>query len=176
MRVPVSARVGEEGQGWGLIMAQLNFERVAMSPPGMIAWALRDVLEWARETREPDGTRRVDVPWVRQNLARVFAHLEALKLLNWKVAADADAGRMNPADSSATKVFGSEFYVEAFDLLLEVVGPMGYQQTGSDHSVFDGRLEHEYKIPVVMTFGGGTNEVQRDIISAFGLGLPRVER
>ena len=176
VRVPASARVGEEGQGWALIMAQLNFERVAMSPPGMIARALRDVLQWARDAREPDGTRRIDVPWVRENLARVYAHLDALKLLNWRIASDSDAGRMNPADSSATKVFGSEFYVEAFDLLLEILGPDGYQQTGSGRCLLDGRLEHEYRIPVVMTFGGGTNEVQRDIISGFGLGLPRPER
>ncbi len=175
VRVPASSMVGAEGEGWSLIMAQLNFERVAMAPPGMVARALSDVVTWARTPRA-DGSLPIDDPGVAERLATVYAHLEVLKLLNWKIATDTDRGTANPADSSATKVFGTEFYVEAFQILLEVLGPEGYLATDSPDAMFDGRLEHEYRIPVVMTFGGGTNEVQRDIISMFGLGLPRVER
>ena len=62
------------------------------------------------------------------NLARVHAKLEFVKLINWKVAA---AGGANPADASATKVFGTEFYTEAYRLLMEILGPNALPARGS---------------------------------------------
>lgn len=173
VRVPATSLVGAENDGWRLITAQLNFERVAMCTPGMIDRALADVAAWAGEARRSDGTSLLDEPWVQANLAKVYAHLEVLKLLNWQVAASASSGTVGPASASATKVFGTELYVEAFDLLMEVLGEASTVHTGSHGAVLAGRLEHEFRIPVVMTFGGGTNEVQRDIIATVGLGLPR---
>ena len=77
------------------------------------------------------------------------------------------------ADASSVKVFGTEFYLEAFRLLFEVVGQQGYMKPGSADSVLKGRLERLYRSMLILTFGGGTNEIQRDLIAMFGLGLPR---
>ncbi len=109
------------------------------------------------------------------HLARVHARAEYLKLLNWKVAWAADKG-LNPADASATKVFGTEFALEAYRLLLEVVGQAGYLPEGSPGAVLQGKLEQNSRSQTIFTFGGGTNEVQRDIIAMVGLGMPRAPR
>ncbi len=87
----------------------------------------------------------------------------------------ADKG-LNPADASATKVFGTEFALEAYRLLLEIVGQAGYLPEGSPGAVLRGRLEHNSRSQTIFTFGGGTNEIQRDIIAMIGLGMPRAPR
>jgi alkylation response protein AidB-like acyl-CoA dehydrogenase len=110
------------------------------------------------------------------SLARVHARLEFLKLMNWKVAWSATQNRLDVADASSVKVFGTEFYLEAFRLLFEIVGQRGYLKPGSADEVLKARLEGLYRSLLILTFGGGTNEIQRDLIAVFGLGLPRALR
>src|SRR5205085_1716844 len=93
VRVPVSMRVGEENGGWKMITTQLNFERVALGPSGRIFRSLDAALQWAKDTRLADGTRVVDIDWVRTNLARVRAKAEVAELLNWRVAWEPGEGR-----------------------------------------------------------------------------------
>src|SRR6478735_5943482 len=119
VRVPASSLVGEEHRGWPLITNQLNHERVALTSAAPVMAALADVRDWAASTRRASGERVIDAEWVRLNLARVHAKAEFLKLMNWRVAS---AGVVGPADASATKVFGTEFAVEAYRLLMEVLG------------------------------------------------------
>lgn len=171
VRVPGQALVGEVNGGWDLIVNQLNLERVALSAPGGVARLFEEVCDWARRTRLADGRRVVDQEWVRLNLARVRAGLEFLELINWKVAWSLTQGQINPADASVTKVFGTEFYCQAYRLLLEVMGPAGALKRGSREAILRGRVERAYRGTLILTFGGGTNEVQRDLISAFGLGM-----
>ena len=129
VRVPAANLVGEENGGWTLITNQLNFERVAICPVSGILRSIAEVRAWAQETRLADGRRVVDQEWVQVHLARLWARAEYLKLINWKVAWAADKG-LNPADASATKVYGSEFALEAYRVLLEIVGQAGYLAAG----------------------------------------------
>jgi len=175
VRVPAANLVGQENGGWTLITNQLNFERVAISPVSGILRDLADVRAWAARERLAGGRRVIDQEWVQVQLARLWARAEYLKLLNWKVAWAADKG-LNPADASATKVYGSEFALEAYRVLGEIVGPAGYLAEGSPGAVLAGRLEQRARSQTIFTFGGGTNEIQRDIISWLGLGLPRAPR
>jgi 3-oxocholest-4-en-26-oyl-CoA dehydrogenase alpha subunit len=174
VRVPADNLVGEENQGWKLITNQLNHERVALCPVSGILRSIAEVRDWA-QTASVSGRRVIDQQWVQIHLARLEARAEFLKLLNWKVAWAADKG-LNPADASATKVFGTEFALEAYRLLLEVVGQAGYLPEGSPGAVLRGRLEYNARSQTIFTFGGGTNEVQRDIIAMIGLGMPRAPR
>jgi len=103
----------------------------------------------------------------------VRAKLEFLRLMNWKVAWSATEGHLDVADASTTKVFGTEFYLEAFRLMMEIVGEQAYLRRGSVDAALAGRLEQSYRSLLILTFGGGTNEVQRDLIAMFGLGMPR---
>ncbi|MDT7639724.1 MAG: 3-oxocholest-4-en-26-oyl-CoA dehydrogenase alpha subunit [Pseudonocardiales bacterium] len=164
VRVPGSALVGEENRGWSLITNQLNHERVALTTAAPIFTALRQVTEWARVT----GALRRE--WVQVHLARVHAKAEFLKLMGWRLAAaEATPG---PADASATKVFGTEFATEAYRLLMEVLGPAATVRAGSPGELLRGRIERMHRAALILTFGGGTNEVQRDIIAAAALGQP----
>jgi 3-oxocholest-4-en-26-oyl-CoA dehydrogenase alpha subunit len=175
VRVPVDNLVGGENQGWKLITNQLNHERVAICPASGLLRSLSEVQRWARGHRLADGRTMLDQEWVQIILARVRAKVEVLKLFNWKVTWAADKG-LNPADASATKVYGTELSLEVYRLLLEVVGQAGYLVEGSPGSVLRGRLEQQARGQTIFTFGGGTNEIQRDIIAMIGLGMPRAPR
>jgi 3-oxocholest-4-en-26-oyl-CoA dehydrogenase alpha subunit len=175
VRVPASALVGEENRGWPLITNQLNHERVALTSSAPIFSALGDVRDWAAATKLASGQRLIDQEWVQLNLARVHAKAEFLKLLNWRIAAEAGKG-LGPAAASATKVFGTEFATEAYRLLMEVLGAHADVRDGSPGAVLSGRIERMHRAALILTFGGGTNEVQRDIIATVGLGLPAANR
>jgi 3-oxocholest-4-en-26-oyl-CoA dehydrogenase alpha subunit len=174
VRVPVGNLVGEENKGWPLITNQLNHERVALTSAAPVQSALAAVTDWARSAKLADGRRVIDQDWVQLNLARVHAKAEFLKLLNWRIAAA--AGSPGPAAASATKVYGTELSIEACRLLLEVLGPSAEVRAGSPGAVLAGRIERMQRSALILTFGGGTNEVQRDIIGAAALGLPLSRR
>jgi alkylation response protein AidB-like acyl-CoA dehydrogenase len=176
VRVPASNLVGNENEGWKMITTQLNHERVALAPAGQTDRHLQEVRRWAQETRRVDGTRVVDQQWVQLILARVHAKVEVLKLANWRVATSLAEGSLNPAEASMMKVFGTELRVEACRLLLEVLGSAGYLAAGAPGAVLRGELEQAYRHAPVGTFGGGVNEVQREIIGMAGLGMPRAPR
>jgi alkylation response protein AidB-like acyl-CoA dehydrogenase len=171
VRVPHSALVGEVNQGWSLITNQLNLERVALCAPGGVQRLFEDLCAWARATRLPDGRRVVDQEWVRIHLARIHAGLEFLTLVNWRSAWALTRGQMDPAAASTIKVFGTEFFCDAYRLMLEIMGPAGVVRRGSPEAILRGRVERSYRGTLILTFGGGTNEIQRDLISAFGLGM-----
>jgi hypothetical protein len=175
VRVPVSNRVGDENDGWRLITNQLNHERVALFSSARMIGLLRDVREWAQTTKLADGRRVIDQEWVQLNLARVHAKAEVVKLMNWRIAWGVGKG-LNPATASATKVFASELNVEGYRALMEVMGTNSVVRDGSPGSILSGRVERMYRGSLILTFGGGTNEVQRDIIAMVGLGLPRAPR
>ncbi|MEU3274138.1 acyl-CoA dehydrogenase family protein [Saccharomonospora sp. NPDC006951] len=172
VRVPVSARIADENAGWPLITNQLNHERVALTSAAPIISALAEVIEWARETTSPHGGRVIDAEWVRTHLAKVHAGAEYLKLRNWKIAWAASHSELTPADASATKVFGTEFAIEAYRLLMEVLGAGAVVREGSPGALLRGRIERAQRSALILTFGGGTNEIQRDIVAATALGLP----
>lgn len=177
VHVPAEMVVGEVNGGWRMITSQLNHERVALAAMGGRSLELFDqVRAWAADQETPDGGRLIDVPWVRATLARAYAKLEALKLLNWRMAWKTHTDQLTPADASAGKVFGSEADVEIFRMLLEVIGRAGFLRKGSPGAELAGTLEKSYRSAPVRTFGGGSNEVQREILAQTALGLPRGKR
>jgi hypothetical protein len=172
VRVPHRYLVGGENQGWGLIVSQLNHERVSLTPHGPSLRMYEEVRDWARATKLADGRRVIDQGWVRDALAWVYARLEALRLMQWKLAWSLTRGKLHPADASAVKIYATELYVQAYRKLMEVLGPAGAVKDGSPGALCRGRLERMYRATLILTFGGGTNEVQRDIVAMAGLGLP----
>jgi alkylation response protein AidB-like acyl-CoA dehydrogenase len=175
VRVPVTSLVGQENQGWPLITNQLNHERVALTSAAPVLSALAAVRDWAATTTLADGRRVIDAEWVRVSLARVHARAEFLKLMNWKIASSG-ADAVGPAAASATKVYGTESAIEAYRLLMEVLGARALVRAGSPGDALAGRIERLHRSALILTFGGGTNEVQRDIIAAAALGLPTARR
>jgi alkylation response protein AidB-like acyl-CoA dehydrogenase len=185
VRVPVGNLVGEENAGWKLVTNQLNHERVALVSAQPIFLALNAVREWAQNTKDVHGSRLIDSEWVQLNLARVHAKAEVLKLINWELASASGAAESatsngdaapSPADASAAKVFGTELATEAYRLLMEVLGTAATLRPDSPGALLRGRVERMHRACLILTFGGGTNEIQRDIIGMVALGLPRVNR
>jgi hypothetical protein len=172
VRVPVSMLVGEENRGWRLITEQLNHERVMLGPAGRIAALYDAVREWADKRTGPDGRPLLEQPDVRRTLARSYASLRVNELLNWQVAA---SERVGIADASATKVYGSEEVQRLGQELEELVGRHG-DPADPDTATLLEWLDVQAKRNTVLTFGGGVNEIQRELIATAGLGLPRVPR
>ena len=165
VRVPVRMRVGAENGGWRLITTQLNHERVMLGPAGRIAALHHRVRAWAA------GRDLLAEPGVRRALARASAVMRVNELLNWQVAA---APVLDVADASATKVFSSEQLQVIGPELAEVVG----RHADDDPATADlmAWLDTQLKRNIVLTFGGGVDEIQRELILTAGLGLPRVPR
>ena len=166
VRVPVTMRVGPENDGWRLITAQLNHERVMLGPAGRIAAMTERVREWAA------GRSLLDRPDVRRVLARAGAVTRVNELLNWQVAATPE---LSVADASATKVFSSEQTQAIVQALTEVVGRHADAADPETEALLTW-LDVQLKRNTVLTFGGGVNEIQRELIATAGLGLPRVPR
>ena len=87
-----------------------------------------------------------------------------------------ERGHLNPADASAAKVFGTECLLDAYRLLIEVVGPEAAIRGDASTGDLAATLENEYRAATINTFGGGVNEVQRELVAMLGLGLPRAAR
>ncbi len=176
VRVPVENLVGPENGGWGLITGQLNLERITLAMPGNADRLLDETWAYAEKTEAPEGGRLIDRPWVQQTLARVYAKLDAVRVLNWRAAWLMSTGDPAMADASAVKVMGTETIIECYRQLLEITGVQGTVRQFETGALFSGILEQQYRGAMVNTFGGGVNEVQRDIIAAAGLRLPRARR
>jgi len=163
--------------GWHLITMQLNHERIGLAAFSSYAQRLYDdTVEWARKTEAEDGRPVGEKPWVQSCLGEAHARLEAMKLFNWRMAWQLERGVLEPAMASAAKVHSSEAVIEVYRLLLEVTGMPGALRPGSAGEVLRGELETEWRHCQINTFGGGVNEVQRELVAMFGLGLPRAAR
>ncbi|MDF2708080.1 acyl-CoA dehydrogenase family protein [Nonomuraea muscovyensis] len=169
VRVPVDMVVGEVDKGWDLIVNQLNHERVTLGPAGNLGQTYDRFLAWARRT----GT--ADEPDVRRALGRVRAYFRTNELLNWQVAANMDLGWLGAPDASATKIYGSERTQEIGRLVGDILARYGDPSDPETAELLE-RFDHGVKGGVVLTFGGGVNEVQRELIAMLGLGLPRPPR
>jgi alkylation response protein AidB-like acyl-CoA dehydrogenase len=166
VRVPVDMVVGEVDKGWDLIVNQLNHERVTLGPAGNLGQAYDRFLAWARRTGQPD---------VRRALGAVRTSFRTNELLNWQVAANMDLGWLGAPDASATKIYGSERMQETGRLIGDILARYGDPADPETARLIE-LTDHGAKGAVVLTFGGGVNEVQRELIAMLGLNLPRPPR
>jgi 3-oxocholest-4-en-26-oyl-CoA dehydrogenase alpha subunit len=177
VRVPVGNLVGDENGGWKLITTQLNHERVGLAALSARAFELYDaVLAWAAKTDSGEDGMMIDLPWVQTELATCRVKLEAMYLLNWRMTLDVGRGQLKPQTSSAVKVFGTEATADVYHRLLNILGPEAHLRSGSAHAPIDGEVEAMGRTAQINTFGGGVNEVQREIVAWVGLGMTRVSR
>ena len=175
VRVPASRLVGEQNRGWHLITTQLNHERVMLGPAGRLGALLDRVDAWLEGRTDPRGAPLRQLPDVHRALARTRTALRVNELLNWQVAASAGDRPVAAADASATKVFSSERVQELGRELGDLLARHGDPAEPDTAALLDW-LDVRGKRDLVLTFGGGVNEIQRELIAAAGLGLPRVPR
>ncbi|MHC3820527.1 acyl-CoA dehydrogenase family protein [Streptomyces sp. DT9] len=171
VRVPAADVVGAVDGGWRLITAQLNHERIGLAAlGGRMIQLWEQVLERSRQ----DGT--ADVPWVRQEFARTYARLEAMRLLNWRMAAAVATDTLTGADAGAAKTYGTETHIDVQRGLTQILGAAGRIRPESPGAALAGQVEQLSRQGIVNTFGGGVNEILRDLVATQGLGLPRKGR
>jgi alkylation response protein AidB-like acyl-CoA dehydrogenase len=167
VRVPVSALVGEENRGWVYITTQLDFERVAISPIPGIERVFDSLVGLFRENGHTAGE------WTRAAFARWAADINALKVMDLKMASMIDNGEVPYYEASLLKVLSTEFQTRFYNEALQALGSSGLVKRGSPGEVLNGDIERSLKSSTVLLFGGGSNDVQRDIIATHGLGLAR---
>lgn len=173
VKVPKDMLVGELNGGWKLITAQLNHERLGLgSWSDKVVGLYKRVLLWAK-TPDEFGQRAIDKPFVKAALAECYCRLEAMRLINFRIAADLEKGKMDVGLASATKVYGSESAIEVLRKLCDIVGANATTREGSAAAFLLGELEYEVRASVTLTFGGGTNEIQRELIAQLGMQMPR---
>jgi alkylation response protein AidB-like acyl-CoA dehydrogenase len=179
VHVPAENVVGEINGGWRMITTQLNHERVGLAANGARAFRIYDdVVSWAASTPQGPGSDDVviDLGWVQSDLARAHAKLEALNLLNWRMTVDVEQGRLTPERASSVKVYGTESLNDVYHALLGVLGAQAHLRGASDAALLRGDVEAAGRSNQINTFGGGVNEIQREIVAWLGLGMARAAR
>ena len=171
VRVPAGNVVGEVNAGWKLITMQLNHERVGLAAlSGLTERLTDDVTDWARVTPAGGGDHIIDLPWVQLDLARIRALLDANRLMTWRLVRAVSDNTLGPAEASAVKVFGTESAVEVYRLLQGILGAAAHLRDGSPGALLHGEVERAARAAQINTFGGGVNEVQRQLVATALLG------
>lgn len=172
VRVPASCLVGPENKGYECIVYQLDRERIALVASSPLTRRINLTIEWARNTTI-NGAPVMDHPGVRGRFADLLADVEVLKLLNYRVVDNMTKGLPVWAEASTVKVFGSELNIRVNNVLLEIMQAFGQVQAPDPWAAVDGLVDEHFRDDLIFIFGGGANEVQRDIIAMVGLGMPR---
>jgi len=159
-------------RGWTYICEALDLERFAMMPIGPLEMKLEALCGWVRSARR-DGEALRDDPLVRARIARLAAQLEAARGLQRRVVSEAVKGRVPTVESSKYKLYMNELGKRVADTALDLMGAAGQLKPGEPGAPLGGRFERSYRYTVVDTIGGGTSEIQKNIIARRGLGLPQ---
>jgi alkylation response protein AidB-like acyl-CoA dehydrogenase len=174
VRVPVPNLVGEVNRGWTYITGALDLERGALTNAGDLRRAVDDLRELASQPRR-DGMVP-DSAALRRRLTQAEADVEVATLMGYEAASILDSGVIPTVEVSVEKVFTSELRQRIADLALDLLGPDGLLAHRSENAPLAGKFERLYRAAPLMRFGGGTNEVLRDIIAQRGHGMPSYGR
>lgn len=175
VRVPVTNLVGELNRGWTYITGALDLERGALTNAGDLRRAVDDLRDLAVR-RRCDGTVPADDAALRRRLTQAEADVEVATLMGYEAASILDSGVIPTVQVSVEKIFTSELRQRIADLALDVLGPDGLLAHRSEKAPLAGKFERLYRAAPLMRFGGGTNEVLRDIIAQRGHGMPSYGR
>ena len=170
VRVPVGSVVGGVNQGWPIVMHALNHERVGLAATGALARIYDQLVGHLAEA----CPERLADPVVRRRLAELQLDLREHRALALQNAWIISRGRTPIAEASMAKVSGTELRTRLASAAMDLLGRYGGLSAESgEHAPFAGRAEFNFRLSPIFRFGGGTNEVMRDIIAAAGLGLAR---
>ena len=180
VKVPVENLVGEENKGWTCAKYLLTFERTGIAGVGSSKAALAHLKQVARE-QQVNGKPLIEEPHFRSRLADVEMELMSLEMTNLRTVAAAEAGGVPGAESSFLKIMGTELRQEITDLFRRAAGPHALpflpEQLAGDFDgetvgpEFAGSVASRYFNFRKLSIFGGSNEIQKNIISKMILGL-----
>ncbi len=168
--VPESQRIGEENAGWAAVTAALNFER--MFYHNEPRWELRQLAEWASGAGLLEGDS-AEAHALQEVMGEHAVDIEICRLFALRGAQMLADGQVPYAEASANKIWWGELRQRICSTGLDLIGEEATIATGSPHAPAHGHLERGLRSSPVWRFGGGTNEIQLDIIATRGLGMPR---
>ena len=172
VRVPKKNLVGEKNKGYKHLMRALDLERVFPLPIGHMRRALEDIVEYAKETKR-DGKPLTQDPLVRQELAELATAIEVAHDMAYRTVWLMDQGRNIRPEASTMKVFLTELEQKITRTGVHIMGLYGQLEPDSKHAPAKGAIEQHLLLSLYMTIGGGTSEIQRNVIAQVGLNLPR---
>jgi alkylation response protein AidB-like acyl-CoA dehydrogenase len=172
VRVPVGNLIGELNRGWTYITGALDLERGALTNAGDLRRALDELTTLATG----DNSAMLQTPGLRRRLAQAEADVEAAELMGYQAASLLESGVIPTIEVSVEKIFTSELRQRIADLAIDLLGPDGLLAYRSPGAPEDGKFERLYRVSPLMRFGGGTNEVLRDVIAQRGHGMPSYGR
>jgi len=175
VRVPATNLVGEVNMGWTYITGALDLERGALTNAGDLRRALNDLVALAAMPLR-DGSVPAFDPAFRRRLAQADADVEVATLMGYEAASLLDGGSIPTIEVSVEKIFTSELRQRIADLALDLLGPDGLIAYRGPGAPLGGFFERLYRVSPLMRFGGGTNEVLRDVIAQRGHGMPSYGR
>jgi alkylation response protein AidB-like acyl-CoA dehydrogenase len=170
VKVPKECLVGEENKGFQYMLMQLAHERINLVPHSISVRSIEDCVKWARKARL-NGKPVAEQQWVKNKLAEMTVEAEVLKMLNYKATWLMTKGVVPHVESAMSKALGSEQFLRVTGACLQIMGLYGQLTTGSKYAPLNGMMERYHQMLLTRTFGGGTNEVMRDIVAMMGLGM-----
>ena len=172
VRVPAENIIGELNRGWYVAMTTLNFEREGTTYTARARKPLDMLIELVKEARD-NGGEAVISPALRHRLAERVLETEVSRLLAYRIAWMVDQGLEPQHEASISKLISSELLMRVANTGMQVLGLMGQLAEGDKWAPLKGKLHRMYLWSISEPIGGGTSEIQRNIIATRGLGLPR---
>jgi alkylation response protein AidB-like acyl-CoA dehydrogenase len=172
VRIPKENLVGVENRGWYQVAVALDFERSGVALPAHARRNLEELTEYVKEARDRGLTDR-ELAVVRRKLADMAVEIEVGRMLAYRIVSLQSRGIIPNYEASASKLYGTEMMRRFFDAGLSILGLYGQLKRDSRWARVQGRWERGYLASLGGTVGGGTSEIQRNVIAIRGLGLPR---
>lgn len=173
VHVPARNIVGEENEGWAVVNVLAGFERSNMDLVMGLVRGLEEIVNFCNEKKQ-NGKELSKNPITRNRLAGIACEIEAARMLAYRVADQQARDEMGLMDAAGVKIFASELGEKLTTIAMDVIGPYGPVKH-SKFAVMNGAWEHACAANFVPIISMGTNEIQRNIIAWYGLGLPRMK-
>ena len=171
VRIPQGNLVGEENRGWYIATTTLDLERSGISGSIGTVLQMRDLVDWAREHLDAPQCTIARDPSLRYELADRAVGAEVARLMSYQIVSMQAAGLIPNKEASVAKLYASELEQRISTTSMKLLGLYG--QLLDDRAPIGGNVARRYLLTVASTIGGGTSEIQRNVIAQRGLGLPR---
>ena len=172
VRIPKDSLVGEKDRGWYQLAMALDFERSSIGTAATNQRVIEGLVRYAKETKR-NGEPLANDPLLRNELAEVAVENEVLRMMCYRIAWMYSKGLHPSYESSMAMVFASELLRRLANAGMRILGPYGQLGMGSKWAVQNASIMRLYLAALSIGVGGGSNEIQRNIIAMRGLGLPR---
>jgi 3-oxochol-4-en-24-oyl-CoA dehydrogenase len=169
VRIPAANLVGEENGGWALAKVTLGNERVSLSGDGAL-WGMGPTIRDVMSLIASQGG--LADPLLRQRAARLWTEAEILRLIRLRTVSAAIRGQVPGPEASVRKVLADEHGQELMGFVKDLCGTGGMLTDGQPLGGDPGMWHFGFLFSQALTIGGGTGDVQRNILAERALGLP----